>query len=278
MSALVSTEWLAEHLNDPLVRIADGSFYLPAQKRDADAEYLAQHIPGAVRFDVDHIADTNSSLPHMLPAPEQFAEQVSALGLGSDCRIIAYDGMGLMSAARVWWMFRVFGHDNVAVLDGGLPKWLSENRPVASGPAKPKPRLFMSHFRPEMVRDWRDMLAASNAGSQIIDARSAGRFAGTEPEARAGLRSGHIPGASSLPFNTLLNADQTVLSPADLDKRFRDAGINPTQPIIASCGSGVTACVLALGLYEIGAPDAAVYDGSWTEWGGREDLPIATGA
>jgi thiosulfate/3-mercaptopyruvate sulfurtransferase len=214
----------------------------------------------------------------MLPSPEQFAEQVSTLGLGSDCRIVAYDGMGLMSAARVWWMFRVFGHDNVAVLDGGLPKWLREGRPVVTGSGKPEPRPFTPRFRPEMVRDWQDMLAASKAGSQMIDARSAGRFAGTEPEARAGLRSGHIPGASSLPFNTLLNPDQTMLSPADLEKRFRDAGIDPAQPIIASCGSGVTACVLALGLHEIGAPDAAVYDGSWTEWGGREDLPIATGA
>ncbi len=278
MSALVSTEWLAAHLDDPLLRIADGSFYLPAHKRDADAEYLTQHIPGAVRFDVDQIADRNSSLPHMLPSPEQFAEQVSALGLGSDCRIVSYDGMGLMSAARVWWMFRVFGHDNVAVLDGGLPKWLREGRPVASGAAKPEPRVFTPHLRPEMVRGWQDMLAASKAGSQMIDARSAGRFAGTEPEARAGLRSGHVPGATSLLFNTLLNPDQTMLSPADLEKRFHDAGIDPAKPIIASCGSGVTACVLALGLHEIGAPDAAVYDGSWTEWGGREDLPIATGA
>lgn len=278
MSALVSTEWLAEHLDDPLVRIADGSFYLPAHKRDADAEFLAQHIPGAVRFDVDHIADETSDLPHMLPSPEQFAEQVSALGLGSDCRIVAYDGMGLLSAARVWWMFRVFGHDNVAVLDGGLPKWLRESRPVASGPAKPAPRPFTPHFRPEMVRNWQEMLAASKAGSQMIDARSGGRFAGTEPEARAGLRGGHIPGASSLPYTTLLKPDQTMLSPTDLERRFHDAGIDPAKPVIASCGSGVTACVLALGLYEIGAQDAAVYDGSWTEWGGREDLPIATGA
>jgi thiosulfate/3-mercaptopyruvate sulfurtransferase len=214
----------------------------------------------------------------MLPSPERFAELVGALGLGSDCHIVAYDGLGLMSAARVWWMFRVFGHDRVSVLDGGMPKWLSEGRAIEAGPAAPAPRNFFPRLRPELVRSVEQVAAIVKAGGpQLVDARSAGRFAATEPEPRAGLRGGHIPGARNVPFNTLLAADQTLLPPAELEQKFRLAGIDPDKPVIASCGSGVTACVLALALNETGHADTAVYDGSWTEWGGRLDLPVATG-
>lgn len=277
-SALVSTEWLAAHLDDPLVRPVDGSFYLPAHKRDADAEYLAGHIPGAARFDVDKIADHATDLPHMLPSPESFAKTVSALGLGSDCHIVAYDGFGLLSAARVWWMFRVFGHDRVSVLDGGMPKWLAEGRPTESGPAQPAPRSFKPSFRADLVRS-ADQVATiiRIGGTQIVDARSAARFEGTEAEPRAGLRSGHIPGSRSVPSGSILAPDKTMLPPAELEKLFREAGIDPGQPIITTCGSGVTACMLALALNETGHPDVPVYDGSWSEWGAREELPVATG-
>ncbi len=276
-AALVSTDWLAQHLDDPRLRIADGTYFLPNVKRDADAEFRTRHIPGAVRFDIDDIKDTGNSLPHMLPDDETFAAKVGALGFANDSAIVAYDGLGLQSAARVWWMFRAFGHDNVAVLDGGLPKWLKEGRPVASGETSPKPARFTARFRPELVRDL-DAVASdlTSAREQVVDARSRGRFAGTEPEIRAGIRSGHMPGAKNLPFTELLGPDSTMLPAERIAQLFRDAGVDPARPIVTSCGSGVTACVLALGLYQMGHRNAAIYDGSWTEWGGRKDTAVAT--
>ncbi len=274
---LVSTDWLAQHRDDPGVRIADGSYFLPHLKRDAGAEFLAKHIPGAVRFDIDDIKDPDDPLPHMLPSADIFAAKVGALGISNDHAVVAYDALGLMSAARVWWMFRAFGHDNVAVLDGGLPKWVKEGRPVATGAATPRPTRFTARFRPELVRD-RVAVAADLASKreQVLDARSRGRFAGTEPELRAGLRGGHMPGALNLPFTDLLGPDGTMLPPDRIAALFQAAAVDPARPVVTSCGSGVTACVLALGLHLIGNKNAAVYDGSWTEWGGRSDTAVTT--
>ena len=275
-NALVSTEWLAAHLSAPDVRVVDGSWYLPAMNRSAKAEYAAGHIPGAVYFDIDEIADTESKLPHMLPAPEKFASRVRKLGLGDGSRIVVYDGMGLFSAPRVWWMFRVFGHEDVAVLDGGFAKWKREGRPVEAAPPAPRDRHFTARMNTMLVRDIAQMRRnVETRREQVVDARSRGRFAGTEPEPRAGLRSGHIPGAASLPFGEMTDpASGTVLPGPVLKAKFATAGIDPGKPIVASCGSGVSACALALGLHLVGARDVAIYDGSWTEWGGRDDTPI----
>jgi thiosulfate/3-mercaptopyruvate sulfurtransferase len=276
-AAVVSTDWLASHLKDPRLRVVDGTYFLPHLKRDAGAEFRARHVPGAVWFDIDDVKDPTNPLPHMLPDAETFAAKVGALGLGSDCAIVAYDGLGLMSAARIWWMFRVFGHDAVAVLDGGLPKWVKEGRPVETGDAAPQPARFTARYRPELVRDLNAVAAdLDSQRAQVVDARSRGRFAGTEPEIRAGLRSGHMPGAKNLPFTELLGADATLLPRDRIEAGFRAAGIDPDRPIVTSCGSGVTACVLALGLHLTGRPHAAVYDGSWTEWGGRSDTRVTT--
>jgi thiosulfate/3-mercaptopyruvate sulfurtransferase len=273
--ALVSSDWLATHLDDPSVRMADGTYFLPHLKRDAGAEFRARHIPGAVWFDIDDIKDPANPLPHMLPDAATFAAKVGALGLGNDHAIVAYDALGLMSAARVWWMLRVFGHDNVAVLDGGLPKWLKEGRPIASGAPAPRPTQFSARLRPALVRDLAAVAAdLASRREQVVDARSRGRFAGTEPELRAGLRGGHMPGAKNLPYTDLLGPDATMLPPDQIAAKFHAAEVDPAQPIVTSCGSGVTACVLALGLHLIGQPDAAVYDGSWTEWGGRSDTAV----
>jgi thiosulfate/3-mercaptopyruvate sulfurtransferase len=272
---VVTTDWLAQNLNQPNLRVVDGTYFLPHLKRDAGAEFQAKHVPGAVWFDIDDIKDPGNPLPHMLPDPETFADKVGALGLGSDSAIVAYDGLGLMSAARIWWMFRVFGHDQVAVLDGGLPKWIKEGRPIETGEAAPKPARFTARFRPELVRDL-DAVASDlkSHREQVVDARSRGRFAGTEPEIRAGLRSGHMPGAKNLPFTELLGPDATLLAPAQITAKLQEAEIDLDRPIVTSCGSGVTACVLALGLFMVGRKNVAVYDGSWTEWGGRRDTPV----
>ena len=277
LPSLVSTQWLHDHLGDPQIRIVDGTYFLPNVPRDARAEFAERHIPGAVWFDIDEIKDHRNPLPHMLPEPGDFAARAGALGLGDGTAIVAYDGHGLMSAARVWWMFRVFGHDAVAVLDGGLPKWRREGRPLAAGPAKPEPAVLTAHFRPELVRALDAVRRElTTAGAQVVDARSAARFSGAEAEIRPGLKSGHMPGAKSLPFGDLLGPDGSFLPPAQIVARFHAAGVDPGRPVTTTCGSGVTACVLALGLHLIGKPDAAVYDGSWSEWGGRDDTPIAT--
>jgi thiosulfate/3-mercaptopyruvate sulfurtransferase len=278
--ALVSTEWLADHLDAPDVRIVDGSFYLPAQKRNPRSEYESQHIPGAVFFDIDEIADTTSSLPHMLPSPEKFSSRVRKLGLGDGNKIVIYDTTPMTGAARVWWMFRAMGHKDVSILDGGLPKWMAEGRPITDDPPLPRDRHFTARLDNTLVRsidDVRELIGSKR--EQIIDARAAARFRGEAPEPRAGLRSGHMPSAFNLPYNDLIDPKTgTMLSGGEIAARIAASGIDPAKKVTASCGSGVTACVVALGLYLIGAPHAAVYDGSWTEWGGREDTPIVTGA
>jgi len=275
MDALVSTEWLAAHLRDAEVRVLDGSWHMPQARRDPRAEFHAAHIPGAAFFDIDAIADHSTSLPHMLPSAEAFAQAVGNLGVGTGDFVVVYDTRGVVSAARVWWTFRAFGHDAIAVLDGGLPKWEAEGRPLESGEAKPARRAFRATPRPERVRDlaaMRDNVTARR--EQVLDARSAGRFTATEPEPRAGLRGGHIPGSLNLPSDTLLRPDGTLLSPVELRKRFEAAGIDFARPVTTTCGSGITASVLAFALHLLGHQGVAVYDGSWTEWGGRADTPV----
>jgi len=273
---LAETDWLAEHLQAPDVRVVDASWYMPTANRNARAEFEQAHIPGAVFLDIDEVADTGTDLPHMLPAPEKFSAMVRKLGLGDGNRIVIYDGTGLFSAPRVWWMFRVFGHDDVAVLNGGFPKWRRENRPVESGIPSPQPRHFTARINHLLVRDL-DQLRANleSKAEQVVDARSAPRFAGREPEPRAGVRPGHIPGSFNLPYPDLVDPETQTLLPADqLAARFAAAGVDIAKPVVASCGSGVTASALALALYLLGRNDVAVYDGSWAEWGSRPDTPI----
>ena len=275
--ALVSTEWLAGRLDSSDVRVVDASYHLPGTGRDARDEHEEQHIPGAVFFDIDAIADADSDLPHMLPDAKKFESMVSELGLGDGQRIVVYDSLGCVGAARVWWTLRVFGHNDAAVLDGGLPKWLAEKRPTESWATSPEPCKLIVRKDDRLVRGREEILAnIKSYAEQVVDARSAGRFDGSEPEPRKGMRGGHIPGSLNLPFNFLFDKDQTFRSNDDLKMTFMQAGVDLGRPIVTTCGSGVTASVLALGLYLIGRKDVAVYDGSWSEWGSREDTPIET--
>jgi thiosulfate/3-mercaptopyruvate sulfurtransferase len=276
MPAIVSTHWLAAHLRDPDLRIIDATWYMPQLKRDPRAEFAAAHIPGAVFFDIDAIADHSTSLPHMLPDAETFARAVGALGIGSGDRVVAYGGKHLVASARAWWTFRVFGHEEVAVLDGGLPRWRVEGRPLEGSVPLPASQIFTAKLHPDLVRDlaaMRDNVASRR--EQVVDARSHGRFVGTEPEPRPGLRSGHIPGSVSLSYDRLFRGDDGTLLPVDeLRRAFEHSGVDVNRPVTATCGSGVSAAVLALGLSVLGRSDVAVYDGSWTEWAGRDDTPV----
>ncbi|MBL8894640.1 MAG: 3-mercaptopyruvate sulfurtransferase, partial [Rhizobiales bacterium] len=260
---VVSTQWLAERLNAPDISIIDASWHLPAAERDAKAEFIEGHIPGAQFFDIDAISDTETSLPHMLPSPEKFASRMRKLGIGDGKKVIAYDATGLFSAARAWWMFRVFGHDDVAVLDGGLLKWKAEGRPLEDGPAtKPQERHFTARYQAMMVRDKADVLrAVAKRDAEIADARSFPRFTAQEPEPRPGVRGGHMPGAKNVHYATLLRPDGTLKSSDEIAKVFAAAGVDPAKPVITSCGSGVTAAILSLGLTLIGAKDHGLYDG-----------------
>ena len=272
---LVTTDWLAANLGRRTVRPVDGSWHMPQLKRDARAEFARAHIPGAAFFDIDAIADTASPLPHMLPSAAKFAACVGALGIGNRDVVVVYDTRGVISAARVWWTFRAFGHARVAVLDGGLPKWQAEGRPVETGVPAPKPRRFTARLHRSLVRDLAQMRAnLASRREQVLDARSHGRFIGTEPEPRPGLRGGHIPGSLNLPYDQLYRKDGTLLPPDDLQRLVEAAGLDPAKPVVTTCGSGVTAAVLALGLHLLGHETVAVYDGSWTEWGGRNDTPL----
>ena len=278
-SNLVSTEWLEAHLNAPDLRILDASWYLADMKRDAKAEYEAKHIPGARYFDIDEIADTTSEMPHMAPTVEKFVSRVRAMGIGDGHRVVVYDGAGLFSAARVWWMFRHFGKSDVAVLDGGFPKWLAEDRPTEDVPPIMRDRHFTAHRDASIVKDVTQVAGHVKLGdAEIIDARSPGRFRGEEPEPREGLRSGRIPGSKNVHYAALLNDDQTLKTPDELRAVFEAAGVDLSKPAITTCGSGVTAAILTLAMEETGKKDIALYDGSWSEWGMYPDLQIETGA
>jgi thiosulfate/3-mercaptopyruvate sulfurtransferase len=276
---LVSTDWLVEHLGEPGLVVLDGSWHLPDAGRDAKAEYAQGHVPGAAFFDIDAVSDHASDLPHMLPAPADFATAARRLGVEPDSTVVVYDSVGVFSAPRVWWSFRTMGHDKVFVLDGGLKKWLAEGHPVEASWREPPHGEFKAHFRPELVQDLAGVRGALEAGvGQVADARAAPRFRGEAPEPRPGLRAGHIPGAVNVPWSQLVAEDGTLKAPPALRAAFEAAGVDLGRPIVASCGSGISAAILALALARLGRQDAPVYDGSWAEWGAAASgAPVATG-
>ncbi|MBY5935414.1 3-mercaptopyruvate sulfurtransferase [Tateyamaria omphalii] len=275
---LVSTDWLAAHLKDPDLRVLDASWYLPDSGRDAREEYEAAHIPGARFFDIDEISDARSDLPHMAPPPEKFMSRMRAMGVGDGHQVVVYDGAGLLSAARVWWLFRLMGHKDVAVLDGGFPKWQAEGHATEDMAPVIKDRHLTARFQNHLVRDVTQVSQAAKLGStQVVDARAAARFKGEAPEPREGMRPGHIPGSRNVPYDTLLNADKTLKTPADTRAIFEAAGVDLQKPIITSCGSGITAAILGLALERMGHDSWSLYDGSWAEWGMSPMVPVATG-
>lgn len=275
---LVSTEWLARHLGDPDLRVLDASWYLPEAGRDAQQEYTDGHIPGARFFDIDEISDNRSELPHMAPPIEKFMSRMRSMGVGDGHQVVVYDGAGLLSAARVWWLFKLMGQENVAVLDGGFPKWQAEGHPVEDLPPIARDRHMTVRFQNTLIRDVTQVSAASKLKDQVIvDARAGNRFRGEAPEPREGLRSGHVPGSRSVPFNTLLNKDKTMKSPDACRAVFEAAGVDLSKPVITTCGSGVTAAILSLALERMGHRKWSLYDGSWAEWGMFPTLPVETG-
>lgn len=275
-NTLVSTDWLAARLGDPKVAVVDASWYMPKSGRDPDADYRAAHIPGAVRFNIDEVADHSSDLPHTLAKPDDFARAAGALGISEDMTIVVYDGAGLFSAPRVWWNFRIMGAKDVRVLDGGFPKWQAENRPVESGMTKRAAKTFVAEFDAGAVSDVDDVRTALSGEVQVVDARSATRFRGEEQEPRPGVEAGHMPGAKNVHYASII-ADGRLKDTAELEKIFRAAGVDPSKPMLTTCGSGVSAAILALAVEKIGNTVPRIYDGSWAEWGGRPDTPKERG-